>query len=197
MPSIKDFEKKKKAQEIQKKAEHKKEKKEAKSKSEDYEMETPKRRPSKETHGKSHPNLASEPENIVSAELSSQDSVEEKDSISSENAAGAESMSSTSSTSETEDPVFEQASSQIHVEFPGSFILRSKFGKAFETMDKVATDWVNDGDFEGLPVGHPLLQIAAAKSLKKAKDLEKKAQNTQVYALAKIGFEYAKSKLKK
>ena len=64
-------------------------------------------------------------------------------------------------------------------------------------MDKVATDWVYDGDFEGLPVGHPLLQILAAKSLKKAKDIEKKAQNTQAYTLAKIGFEYAKSKLKK
>ncbi len=175
MPSIKDFEKKKKAQEVQKNSENKKGKKQAPVISEDQDMETPKRRPSKEET----PMTAKEPETIVSEELNSNDVVEENDTINSDNAAGVE------------------ENHQIHIEFPGSFILRSKFEKTFETLDKVATDWVYDGDFEGLQVGHPLLQIAAAKSLKKAKELEKKAQNTQAYALAKIGFEYAKSKLKK
>lgn len=178
MPSIKDFEKKKKAQESQKTAENRKVKKQAKSISEDQDMETPKRRPSKEEVKTS----VTEPETIVSEELNSKDTVEEMDNINPGNAAGIE--------EEKEIP-------QIHIEFPGSFILRSKFEKTFETLDKVATDWINDGDFEGLQVGHPLLQIAAAKSLKKAKEIEKKAQTTQAYALAKIGFEYAKSKLKK
>ena len=86
---------------------------------------------------------------------------------------------------------------KIQIDFPGSLLLRSKFQKTFEALDKVATDWVYDGDFEGLPVGHPLAQIVAAKALKKAKELEKKAQNTQAYSLAKMGFEFAKSKLKK
>lgn len=175
MPSIKDFEKKKKAQEVQKNSEVKKVKKQASSISEDQDMETPKRRPSKEET----PVTAKEPETIVSEELTSNDTIEEHDAVNADNAAGTE------------------ENHHVHIEFPGSFILRSKFEKTFETLDKVATDWVYDGDFEGLQVGHPLLQIAAAKSLKKAKELEKKAQTTQAYALAKIGFEYAKAKLKK
>lgn len=38
----------------------------------------------------------------------------------------------------------------------------------------MATDWVNDGTFEGLPLGHPLAQILASQGLKKAKEVEKK-----------------------
>lgn len=190
MPSIKDFEKKKKNKEQHHHNQHKKsEHAKMKTTGEDK-METPKRRPSKED----------KEEVIIAQELKSDEVELEADSVNdSLNESPKEDKLGSSST-HTDDGFqegFPEPEHKIHIEFPGSFILRSKFSKAFETMDKVATDWVNDGDFEGLPVGHPLLQILAAKSLKKAKDIEKKAQNTQAYTFAKIGLEYAKSKLKK
>ncbi len=189
MPSIKDFEKKKKNKDHHhnqhKKSEH------AKMKTtEEEKMETPKRRPSKED----------KEEVIIAQELKSDDVELEADTINDSLNESPKEDKQGSSSNHTDDGFqegFPEPEHKIHIEFPGSFILRSKFSKAFETMDKVATDWVNDGDFEGLPVGHPLLQILAAKSLKKAKDIEKKAQNTQAYTFAKIGLEYAKSKLKK
>lgn len=63
---------------------------------------------------------------------------------------------------------------KIEVSFPGSEILRAKIPEPFKVVDAIATDWVNDGKFEGLAVGHPLAQVVAASGLRKAKDLEKK-----------------------
>lgn len=67
---------------------------------------------------------------------------------------------------------------RIEVQFYGSEVLRARFPKPFELIESVATDWVNDGKFEGLPVGHPLLQFFAAKGLQKAKEVEKNVMNS-------------------
>lgn len=83
------------------------------------------------------------------------------------------------------------------LEFPGSFLVKAKIPKAFDLAEKIAGEWVNDGKFEALPVGHPLAQILASKALLKAKSLEKNVLNSTAITLAKIGFEYAKSKIKR
>lgn len=86
---------------------------------------------------------------------------------------------------------------KVSLDFYGSELLRSRVPKAFEVAEAVATEWVNDGRFEGLPVGHPVAQLAAQVSLRKAKDLEKKLEEKGVFTLARMGLELAKSKLRK
>lgn len=84
---------------------------------------------------------------------------------------------------------------KLHIDFYGSELLRARVPKAFEFAEAVADDWVNDGRFEGLPVGHPLAQLGAQQVLRKAKDIEKKLDEKGVFMLARVGLEYAKSKL--
>lgn len=86
---------------------------------------------------------------------------------------------------------------KFRLNFPYSYLLRNQVPKTFDVVEKVAGDWVNNGDFEGLPLGHPLAQVAAAKALTQAKKLEGKILSSTPVTLAKIGLEYAKSKLKK
>lgn len=69
---------------------------------------------------------------------------------------------------------------KIEINFKGSEILRAKFPKPFEVVEQIATDWVQDGRFEGLPLGHPLAQYFAAKGLRKAKEIEKKVMESPV-----------------
>ena len=70
--------------------------------------------------------------------------------------------------------------------------------KVLEFADAVAEEWKTDGSFNGLPtVGHPLAQIAVAKGLRTAKDIEKKLEEKGVFALAQMGIGIIKSKLKK
>jgi len=69
---------------------------------------------------------------------------------------------------------------KVELNFYGSEILRAKFPKAFDVAESVATEWVHDGNFEGLPLGHPLAQYFAAKGLKKAKEVEKKVMESPV-----------------
>lgn len=71
-------------------------------------------------------------------------------------------------------------SSRVELNFKGSEILRAQFPKPFEVAEQIATDWVHDGRFEGLPLGHPLAQYFAAKGLRKAKELEKKVMESPV-----------------
>ena len=73
-----------------------------------------------------------------------------------------------------------EASPKVEINFKGSEILRAKFPAPFEVAEKVATDWVHGGRFEGLPLGHPLAQYFAAKGLRKAKELEKKVLESPV-----------------
>lgn len=87
--------------------------------------------------------------------------------------------------------------SKVHLNFVGSEIIRQKAPKVMELADTVADEWVKDGQFEGLPVGNPLAQMAAAKALRTAKDVEKKLEEKGVFAMAKMGLDYAKSKIQK
>lgn len=86
---------------------------------------------------------------------------------------------------------------KVHVEFYGSELLRAKAPEAFEVIDRVATDWKNDGDFKALPLGHPLLQVVATEGLTRAKKIEKKLEEKGVLSMLRIGVDYAKSKLNK
>ena len=69
---------------------------------------------------------------------------------------------------------------KIEISFFGSEIIRAKLPKPFEIAETVATDWMNDGNFEDLSLGHPLAESAAIAGLKKAKELEKKVIDSGV-----------------
>lgn len=84
---------------------------------------------------------------------------------------------------------------KIHIEFPYSELVRARVPKAFEVAENVAEEWVNNGNFENIPVGHPLAQITVAAGLRKAKEVEKKLEEKGVFMMAKMGLEYAKSKI--
>ncbi len=86
---------------------------------------------------------------------------------------------------------------KIHLEFYGSELIRQKAPKVMEIADTVADEWVKDGNFQGLPVGNPIAQMAAATALRKAKDVEKKLEEKGVFAMAKMGLEFVKSKIEK
>ncbi|MGZ3742619.1 MAG: hypothetical protein ACXWRE_11485 [Pseudobdellovibrionaceae bacterium] len=86
---------------------------------------------------------------------------------------------------------------KIHIEFPYSDVVRAKLPKAFNLAENVAEEWVNDGDFENVPLPHPLAQLTVAAGLRKAKEVEKKLEEKGVFTIAKMGLEYAKSKLHK
>lgn len=86
---------------------------------------------------------------------------------------------------------------KVHLEFYGSELIRQKAPKVMEIADTVADEWVKDGNFQGLPVGNPIAQIAAATALRKAKDVEKKLEEKGVFAMAKMGLEFVKSKIEK
>ncbi|MGZ3772681.1 MAG: hypothetical protein ACXVCY_07445 [Pseudobdellovibrionaceae bacterium] len=87
--------------------------------------------------------------------------------------------------------------SKIHLHFYGSELIRQKAPKVMELADTVAQEWVSDGKFEGLPVGNPLAQMAAAKTLRTAKDVEKKLDEKGVFTVAKMGLDFIKSKIEK
>ena len=53
---------------------------------------------------------------------------------------------------------------KIELNFKGSEILRAKFPKPFQVAEQIATEWVNGGRFEGLPLGHPLAQYFARQT---------------------------------
>ena len=87
--------------------------------------------------------------------------------------------------------------SSPQVEFYGSEIIRSKAPKVMEFADTVVDEWNKDGQFQDLPISHPLAQIAAGKALRKAKDVEKKLEEAGVFAMAKMGVEYVKTEINK
>jgi hypothetical protein len=88
---------------------------------------------------------------------------------------------------------------KIQIEFPYSHLIRDKVPKVFEVAETVAEEWVNDGNFEKVletvPAAHPLTQITVAAGLRKAKDVEKKLEEKGVFAMARMGLEYAKAQL--
>lgn len=86
---------------------------------------------------------------------------------------------------------------KVHLEFYGSELIRQKAPKVMEIADTVANEWKHDGQFQGLPLGNPLAQMAAAKALRTAKDVEKKLEEKGVIAMAKMGLDFVKSKIEK
>lgn len=91
----------------------------------------------------------------------------------------------------------QQEPQKVHLEFYGSDLIRMKAPKVMEIADTVADEWVKDGEFQALPLGNPIAQLAAAKALRKAKDVEKKLEEKGVFIMAKMGFDYLKSKIDK
>lgn len=75
---------------------------------------------------------------------------------------------------------------RIEIRFRGSELLRARFPKPFELAEEVATQWLKDGDFENLPISHPLGQWAAQQGLLKAKDFEKKLMTSPLVEKAAI-----------
>lgn len=69
---------------------------------------------------------------------------------------------------------------KVEIRFFGSELLRAKAPQPFDIAEAVATDWVNNGNFEKLPIKHPLAQFAAQKGLQKAKEIEKKVMESPV-----------------
>lgn len=86
---------------------------------------------------------------------------------------------------------------KTHLDFYGSELIRLKAPKVMEAADEIVDQWKKDGDFHSVPVGHPLAQIAVAKGLRTAKDVEKKLEEKGVFAMAKMGLMYAEHELKK
>jgi hypothetical protein len=154
MPSIKDYEKKKK----------------------------PRRRPGRE-----------ETEETMNEQTSFE---EEEETPEEEVQASAETETENHSYTDS-DTTEESDKKTVHIEFPYSELIRAKAPKAFEVAESVATEWVNDGNFENIPVKHPVAQMTVAAGLRKAKEVEKKLEEKGVFMMAKMGLEYAKSKLHK
>lgn len=71
-------------------------------------------------------------------------------------------------------------SDKFEIKFSGSEILRAKFPKPFAVAESIATDWLKDGNFDELPVEHPLAKYFATKGLRKAKEIEKKVLESPV-----------------
>ncbi|HEY8271304.1 MAG TPA: hypothetical protein VIG33_10485 [Pseudobdellovibrionaceae bacterium] len=127
----------------------------------------------------------------VSEEISEEDLSEPVASTSTSQSASESASESFSDSEET------PLRKKIHIEFPYSEAVRAKVPKAFDIAENVAEEWVNDGNFENVPLGHPLAQITVAAGLRKAKEVEKKLEEKGVFMMAKMGLEYAKSKLHK
>ena len=87
---------------------------------------------------------------------------------------------------------------KVRLEFAGSDLIRGRAPKVMELADSVADQWQKDGEFKQvLPVDNELAQAIAQKALRKAKDVEKKLEEKGVFMMARIGLDFAKSKLKR
>lgn len=86
---------------------------------------------------------------------------------------------------------------KAHLEFYGSEIIRQKAPKVMEIADSVVDEWKKDGNFDSIPVGHPLAAMAAGRALRKAKEVEKKLEEKGVFVMAKMGMDYVKSEIEK
>ncbi len=86
---------------------------------------------------------------------------------------------------------------KVELNFYGSEIIKHKAPQVFEFAESVATDWVNNGRFENIPISHPLAKAATAYGLRKAKNVEKKLEEKGVFMIAKVGYDYLQSKIMK
>lgn len=83
-----------------------------------------------------------------------------------------------------EEPIGEEANAnagpKVEIKFSGSETIRARFPQPFDIVEAVATDWVHGGNFEKLPIDHPLAQYVAKTGLQKAKEIEKKVLESPV-----------------
>lgn len=91
----------------------------------------------------------------------------------------------------------EAMAEKIKIEFPYSNVIRDQIPKAFEIAETVANQWKNNEKFENIGLAHPIAEIAAVKTLEKAKSVEKKLEEKGVFAIAKIGTDIAKAQVSK
>lgn len=96
-------------------------------------------------------------------------------------------------------PPFHDEPQRKHVDlnFTGADVLKEKAPKIFDLAQTVADEWVNDGSFNDLKLGHPVAEMFASMGLREAKKIEKKLEEKGVFALAKMGLDYAKNRWKK
>ena len=87
---------------------------------------------------------------------------------------------------------FVETKEKVKIEFPFSDLIRAKIPKVFDVAEVAATQWKNNEKFENLGVSHPVAEIALAKALEKAKDVEKKLEEKGVISAAKMGIAVAK-----
>ena len=119
--------------------------------------------------------VSQEPHSSASGHPTSTDSSDEPTQLSFEDAKKGD---------DSVDPT-EEEKKQIHIQFLGSDLVRAKFPQPFDVAEKLATDWVNDGDFSEIPLGNPILSSLAAEGLRKAKDVEGKVTSNPNFQLAK------------
>lgn len=81
---------------------------------------------------------------------------------------------------ENKEAAAENSTEKVEIQFTGSEMIRTKFPKTFNAAEKVATDWIHGGKFEGIDLGHPMLSFLATKGLQKAKEMEKKVLESPV-----------------
>ncbi|PIS09961.1 MAG: hypothetical protein COT73_11885 [Bdellovibrio sp. CG10_big_fil_rev_8_21_14_0_10_47_8] len=178
MPSIKDFEKKA-AESSADESDTKTAKADTKS-NPSAGGKTKKRRPGRDSETQAAAGETSEAEvQIVDVETGETHS-SATESLSAEVHGTAEESSKSTSVDEVSADLSEDTNPKIELKFTGSEILRAKFPRPFEMAEVIATDWLHDGKFEGLPIDHPLAQYFAAKGLRKAKELEKKVLESPV-----------------
>lgn len=158
---------------------------------------------SKKKKTRRRPGREVEPEGENDAEETAEEASAEMDAdtVAAEDVKASEDVTFTQESTPSEEDTYGQHNpnqedrKKIHIEFPYSELVRSKVPKAFEVAENVAEEWVNNGNFENIPVGHPLAQITVAAGLRKAKEVEKKLEEKGVFMMAKMGLEYAKSKI--
>lgn len=97
---------------------------------------------------------------------------------------------------ENADAFSDQMKEKVKINFPFSEIVRAKIPKVFDVAETAATQWKHNEKFENLGVPHPVGEIALAKALEKAKEVEKKLEEKGVISAAKMGIAVAEYQVK-
>ena len=106
--------------------------------------------------------------------------------------AAPESPVSTETTTQAQSETPHVEPSKINISFPGSELIRSRLPKTFDIAEVIATDWMNDGKFENVPLTQPLAKVVVQQSLRKAKEIEKKVMASPITEkVAMAAFTYA------
>lgn len=195
MPSIKDFNKKNKEAEQQEfdLTSTKEEK--------DHKKKTKKRRPHLENAEKQELASDSPSDSQTHSETSEQLESSVQQNVD-ENAESTVEVKESQTSEGHEEPQSEQEKVIKITDLPGYWglgagMVKAAAPKVVDVIENVATEWVNDGNFYNVPVGHPIAQYAVGEALRNVKKVEKKLEEKGVFMMAQIGVDYLKSKIKK